>query len=132
MSNSEKYIPKMGDTVLSDSGNECIVLHVGEKSLFVKWSDGEEFSADFDYFRQIPTKSDVEREQLIMILSKNLRYLDKVAKEIQNAGFTIPKKVKRSEIADVVVNNSSMDCVEDENLADELCNLLGDLVEDEA
>ena len=134
MSNKEKYIPKVGNTVLSDAGNECIVLHVGEKSLFVKWGDGEEFSADFDYFRPIPTKADVEREQLISIIKSN-RYMQArfMAPEIQNAGFTIQKKVKRSEIrARLCESLESLHFISVETATDEMVNFLGDLVEDEA
>lgn len=126
-----KYIPKVGDKVLSEFGSECSVLYVGENHVFVR-SDSEEFSAEFDYFEPIPTKADVERKKLLDILCVTADYvLVDVAKEIQKGGFTIPKKVKRSEIAQLIFSIHSA-LLRDQVLiiTDRICNLLGDLVED--
>ena len=124
-----KYIPKVGDIVLSGADLEYEVLHVGKEYLFVRNEVVGELAAKFDYFQPIPTKVDIEREKLDEILSECYVYgTESKVNAIQQAGFTIPKKVKRSEIADVVANTSPMISVED--LVDEICNLLGDLIED--
>ena len=129
MTNKDKYIPKVGDKVLTDLGTECLVLYAGEEHVFVR-SDSEEFSADFDYFKPIPTKADVEREQLMKIIGKHRFNCIERAIEIQKAGFTIPKKVKRSELADVM-ESYYINYEAKVSILSEICNLLGDLVEDD-
>ena len=138
----DEYIPKVGDKfqyklksdIWEDEDNvDCECLAVGKSNIFVldDYSEGEYLiSIIGNYeFRPIPTKADVEREKLMEIINGNVEWED-VVKAIQKAGFTIPKKVKRSEIADVVANTSPMISIED--LVDEICNLLGDLVENDA
>ena len=140
MSNSEKYIPKVGEAfewcyenAIKWSKANPVIL-VTDKEVAYKADSGHlVVVSNLCQFRPIPTKADVEREQLIMILSKNLRYLDKVAKEIQKAGFTIPKKVKRSKIrARLCESLESLHFISVETATDEMVNFLGDLVEDEA
>ena len=127
-----KYIPKVGGKVLSELGSECIVLYVGEEHVFVK-SDIEEFSAEFDYFKPIPIKADVERVQLTRIVDTAWISAHEIAKEIQKAGFTIPKKVKRSDVSQLIFSIHSTLCRDQVLIiTDRICNLLGDLVEDEA
>ena len=130
-----KYIPKVGEEFqLSNasgswSGNKKAVFIT---PLEVIWLDDEGLTQfaiiERAKFRPAPTKADVERKTLIDILNKEDSFKFSRVAAIQNAGFTIPKKVKRSEIADVVANTSPMISVED--LVDEICNLLGDLIED--
>ena len=116
---------KVGDIVLSRIGTEYKVLHVGKESLFVE-SDSEEFSAGFDYFKPIPTKADIEHEKLIEILKMSQHEII-TAYAIQNAGFTIPKKVKRIDIENAIINGLYVDC---DVAVDNVYKLLGDLVED--
>jgi len=136
---TEEYIPKVGDEcILSSIGCvdfdfEVRVDYIGKK---VGCYTELETNKDYSYavidavFKPIPTKADVELKELVQILAITADYvLSEVAKEIQKAGFTIPKKVKRVDLQGVVNNNSSMATVEDEDLVDEICNLLGDLVE---
>jgi ribosome-interacting GTPase 1 len=85
-------------------------------------------------FRPIPTKSDVERDELIEVIYNNTslirQYSKNVAIKIQQAGFTIPPSIKRSDVHKEVCNcleNTSLN--QRINLADAICELLGDLVE---
>ena len=136
----QNYTPKAGENCILESigltayRKEIVIDYItDEVGCFtdVKLKKQFTFATDQTVFLPIPTKADVERKKLVDILCVTADYvLVDVAKEIQKAGFTIPKKVKRSEIADVVANTSPMISVED--LVDEICNLLGDLVEDGA
>ena len=128
MANKEKYIPKVGDKVLCELNSECIVLYVGQELVLVR-NESEEFSAEFDYFKPIPNKSDVEREQLKLILGDYVNAtIDETINRLQNAKFTIPKKVKLSEIEKLVKHWVSFTY---DGLIDDICNLLGDLVEND-
>jgi hypothetical protein len=133
VSKMSKYIPKVGDKVLSDIGVECKILHVGEKLLFVRSVTGNEFSADFKYFKPIPTKADIEREQLSDIIylynAKDKSHSIHAASEIQRAGFTIPKKVKHSEIYGTILDSRQCTANECLVITEEICELLGDLVD---
>jgi hypothetical protein len=56
-------------------------------------------------FRAIQTKSDVEREQLLSLMSQSGFFADR-ASAIQQAGFTIPKKLSFKEYETIVdINN---------------------------
>ena len=140
MSNSEKYIPKVGeafefrctDNDSWEKGGE--ILAKTEKALAYPSGTGfiNVLNIQHCQFRPIPTKADIEREQLISIIKSN-RYMQArfMAPEIQNAGFTIPKKVKRSEIrARLCESLESLHYISVETATDEVVNLLGDLVED--
>jgi hypothetical protein len=126
-----KYIPKVGDTVLSDTGKKCKVLHIGEKSLFVK-GPSSEFCAAFKFFQPIPTKADIEREKLDEILSECYVYgTESKVNAIQQAGFTIPKKVKRIDIYNTFRDSiESLHFISADTATDEMVNLLGDLIQD--
>jgi hypothetical protein len=77
-------------------------------------------------FRPIPTKSDVEREQLLEIIEECYDSgCSIITKEIQQAGFTIPKKIKRSDVLASISDWTDLPNV----LTTEICKLLGDLVE---
>jgi hypothetical protein len=134
-----KYIPKVGEKFewRSDScgiwqkAGACIAHST--KAVGYENPNGWITSVDKEFqFRPIPTKSDVEREQLLDIMNKifygkNSHKIVAV-QEIQQAGFTIPKKVKRSDI-DEALNIYVRESELDESIND-ICNLLGDLVED--
>jgi hypothetical protein len=135
-----KYIPKVGEAfewlILGSwnvAGNVVLVT-----PLEIVWLDDfglTQFVTISKFImRPIQTKSDVEREQLVKIIY-DYRYclggggdMD-IAIEIQQAGFTIPKKVKRSDVRRIIDINSSMKGYEDDALVEEIFNLLGDLVE---
>ena len=132
-----KYIPKVGEAFewRSDeddnwiTGGKCICQT--SKAIGYEESSGWITSVNIlCEFRPISTKADVERDMLIEILKKTstYRFIDE-AKEIQQAGFTIPKKIKRSNVRSMVDMNSSMKGYEDEGLVTAICELLGDLVE---
>jgi hypothetical protein len=79
-------------------------------------------------FRPIQTKSDVEREQLVNILRKDYLRAERKAEFMQDAGFTIPKKVKRKDIY-YIANLNAFDKDGSSAITDAMCELLGDLVE---
>jgi hypothetical protein len=131
-----KYIPKVGEKFewRSDScgiwqkAGACIAHST--KAVGYETPNGWITSVDKEFqFRPIPTKSDVEREQLIDILRKNYMLAEGKVEFIQEAGFTIPKKIKRSDVRRIIGINSSMKGYEDDALVEEIFNLLGDLVE---
>ena len=143
----DEYIPKVGDKfqyklksdIWEDEDNvDCECLAVGKSNIFVlnDYSEGEYLiSIIGNYeFRPIPTKADVEREKLNKILCEvYVCGTDYKVRAIQKAGFTIPKKFKRSEILMTVNSYSSYVSAKiDKEIADGICNLLGDLVEDDA
>jgi hypothetical protein len=85
-------------------------------------------------FRPIQTKADVEREQLLDIMNKIFYGKDihkiHAVQEIQNLNFTIPKKVKRSDIYNTFKDSiESAYFINAELCTDAICDLLGDLVE---
>jgi hypothetical protein len=125
-----KYIPKVGEAFewRSDGSDiwhkagECIVH--SEKSVGYEsqngWINAIYKGCDF---RPIPTKSDDEGETLRVILNKSISKKEMINR-IQQAGFTIPKRVKRSDIHSFLINWTD----NPEPLTKELCDLLGDLV----
>lgn len=139
---SDRYIPKVGDTfeweTLGGWKRETEVVFETEKQIAVIDPSGfiDLISKDIE-FRPIPTKADVEREQLCELLEDSCAYVpnEGLAEEIQRLGFTIPKKVKRSDVSETVSH-----CLQGQNisttahrlLVKDLFTLLGDLVEDEA
>jgi hypothetical protein len=128
-----KYIPKVGEAFEWKEGPfdtwhkevRCIVhskMAVGYEHLD-GWINNVSKKCEF---RPIPT----EREKLFVILKRLETQLPSdIAREIQQAGFTIPKKIKRSELFQVVANTSTAIVQNDELVVDAICNLLGDLVE---
>jgi hypothetical protein len=131
-----KYIPKVGEKFewRSDScgiwqkAGACIAHST--KAVGYETPNGWITSVDKEFqFRPIPTKSDVEREQLLSLMSQSGFLADR-ASVIQQAGFTIPKKVKRSEISMIISRNSNY-CKNPmfPSMLSGICELLGDLVE---
>ena len=134
-----KYIPKVGEafewcyenTIKWSKANPVIL--VTDKEVAYKADNGHlVVVSHLCQFRAIPTKADVEREKLIETISKYHFSCIGRANEIQNAGFTIPKKVKRSEIHHLIwdskLNGSEKDALE---LIKQVCELLGDLVKND-
>ena len=148
MSNSEKYIPKVGDNFQYklNSGTwsdcaDCECLAIGKSNIFIlNKHTGNEYLIPIigGYeFRPIPTKADVERDRLSKLIHDFKTHMGGDEKllldQIQNAGFTIQKKVKRSEIrARLCESLESLHFISVETATDEMVNFLGDLVEDEA
>jgi hypothetical protein len=128
-----KYIPKVGEEfewqTLGGWKKENKVVFENEKQIVVINRKGfmDVISKDID-FRQIQTKSDVEREQLLSLMQQSGFFADRVS-AIQQAGFTIPPSIKRSDVRRIVDINSNMKGYEDEGLVTAICDLLGDLVE---
>jgi len=136
---SDRYIPKIGDEgfewrpefydIWFKRGK--VIAETDKQIVFLKTNGEIGTVSKKCSFRPIPTKADVEREQLNKIINDNVSWVD-VVNEIQKAGFTIPKKVKRSEL-NAFLDKWYGEWLDDNDMAaDELCELLGDLVEDEA
>ena len=143
MANKDKYIPKVGDNfqykLESDSwigSFDCECLAIGKSNIFIfNKHTGNEYLisiiASYE-FRPIPTKADVEREVLMKLLNESVVYEDSRSEIIQKAGFTIPKRVKREELANVIWNSiSDISKGQAAHAADKVCELLGDLVEND-
>lgn len=130
-----KYIPKVGEEFqLSNasgswSGNKKAVFIT---PLEVIWLDDEGLTQfaiiERAKFRPAPTKADVERKTLIDILNKEDSFKFSRVAAIQNAGFTIPKKVKRIDIENAMPNRLHL--LDFDLAVDNVCELLGDLIED--
>jgi len=144
---SDRYIPKVGDEgfewsnqlsggwtkcgeVIADTDKQIVCLEVnGYICVLSKTHDFRPVS--------VKTKADVEFEQLARLILDSYRRCtgpDYCAKNIQKAGFTIPKKVKRSELARAIWNAlADVTELQANHAAGKVCEfLLGDLVEDEA
>ena len=141
MSNSDKYIPKVGEECemlrLNNDEIKYNILILGETDaeFWIQYLEDKRTTVVSKYgrkFRSIPTKADVEREKLLEIVDECYDSgTSIVAKEIQNAGFTIPKKVKREDLEELI--DFYYITYEDKvSILRDLCELLGDLVEDEA
>ena len=134
---SDRYIPKVGDEgfewrpefydIWFKRGK--VIAETDKQIVFLKTNGEIGTVSKKCSFRPIPTKADVEREQLNKIINDNVSWVD-VVNEIQKAGFMIPKKVKRSEILEVA--KVDLFSEEAESFTDVICQLLGDLVENEA
>jgi hypothetical protein len=133
-----KYIPKVGEAFEWEaSGNWNVSGKVVLVTpLEIVWLDGygitQFITISKSIMRPIPTKANVEREQIIEIMrdiSRCSGSFGTTAERMQKAGFTIPKKIKRSNVRSMVDMNSSMKGYEDEGLVTAICELLGDLVE---
>jgi hypothetical protein len=132
-----KYIPKVGEE-FEWKFNEIIKWSKARKVICITKNEIG-YESDTGYivtiskqcmFRPIPTKADVEREQLLEILCHSWQDTNKKLDRIQQAGFTIPKKVKRSELKKIINHHHGDSAVSYTKTVDILiCNLLGDLVE---
>jgi hypothetical protein len=134
-----KYIPKVGEAfewLMSGSWNVSgkVVLVT---PLEIVWLDNlgltEFITISKSIMRPIQTKTDVEHVQLNGFFNEasNFGQSDEwLINKIQKTGFTIPKKVRRSDI-----HNTFKDSIESayfinaELATDAICKLLGDLVE---
>jgi hypothetical protein len=132
-----KYIPKVGEAFESKttSGSDWFkcgkVLAQTDKQIVYLKIDGFAAILHKDhYFRPIATKADVEREQLIHILNSEYG-TNKAVFSIQQAGFTIHKKVKRSDIGNTIALNLDSSYEIRRGITKAICSLLGDLVEQE-
>ena len=135
MKNKDKYIPKVGEECeVYHSGVKQTVFYHGEtqhKNCYIceHKTTGSVYVVIDAIFSAIQTKADIEREQLIDIIYKYTgeckAHSCSTADLIQNAGFTIPKKVKRSDVSALISDWTDLPNV----LTSEVCNLLGDLVE---
>ena len=134
----KKYIPKVGEafewcyenTIKWSKANPVILIT--DKEVAYKADNGNlVVVSNLCQFRPIPTKADGEREKLIETISKyHFSCIGRV-NEIQNAGFTIPKKVKREDLEELI--DFYYITYEDKvSIVSELLKLLGDLVEDES
>jgi hypothetical protein len=129
-----KYIPKVGEafekynTVDNGWDKKGAAIFVTDNEVAVLDEGGmiDTFPLD-DEFRPISTKSDVEREQLLEIIEECYDSgCSIITKGIQQAGFTIPKKIKRSDIAAIINKAHPLDIT---ITIDFICELLGDLVD---
>jgi hypothetical protein len=133
----KKYIPKVGEAfefysdLLKGWYDRPKVLLITDKEVVYLGDNGRIAALCLTKaFRPIPTKTDVEREQLLKIIEKFYQgHWSIIAKEVQQAGFTIPPNIKRSDVRRIVDINSNMKGYEDEGLVTAICDLLGDLVE---
>jgi hypothetical protein len=132
-----KYIPKVGEAFewrgVEDGHWHTVGACIGHstKSVGYEGPNGwiNNINKECD-FRPIPTKADVEREQLIDIVRKHRMLPEGRVELIQQAGFTIPKKIKRSELKKIINHHHSNSAVGYTKTVDILiCKLLGDLVE---
>ena len=131
-----KYIPKVGEafkwrsTTLhrwNKAGN-CIVHSINAIGFECR-HNGSIISVNKECdFRPIPTKADVEREILRVILDKPISKLEMINR-IEQANFTIPKKIKRSDIENTILDKFCSSHVLRCYLVTAIYELLGDLVE---
>ena len=137
-----KYIPKVGDKGFSwlNEFSDCWVA--GGQVVYATPKQIAYIDGFFDIkavgtshsFRPIPTKADVEREKLVELIDSAFLTEEEyhiTATKMQKAGFTIPKKVKRSEVQGLLVD-WTMHEPTIKAVTERLCTLLGDLVEDDA
>jgi geranylgeranyl pyrophosphate synthase len=132
-----KYIPKVGEAFqfINDTSNcwvQCgkVIAETHTEIAYLYESNGEIRTLKKDRrFFPIQTKADDEREQLREIINKSISKKEMI-NLIQQAGFTIPKKVKRSDIADAIYSSiGDVTDIQSKYAANKVCNLLGDLVE---
>jgi ribosome-interacting GTPase 1 len=136
-----KYIPKVGEAfefysdVLKGWYDQPKVLLITDKEVVYLGDNGRIAGLCLTRtFRPIRTKSDVELDELIEVIYNNTslirQYSKNVAIKIQQAGFTIHKKVKRSDIADAIYSSiGDVTDIQSKYAANKVCKLLGDLVE---
>jgi hypothetical protein len=130
-----KYIPKVGE-VFQVYNDTLDGWHSRSKAVLITdkqvvYLDDHGLTAAICLtrtFRPIQTKADVEREQLLEILCHSWQDTNKKLDRIQQAGFTIPKKVKRKDIY-YIANLNAFDKDGSSAITDAMCELLGDLVE---
>jgi hypothetical protein len=135
-----KYIPKVGE-VFQVYNDTLDGWHSRSKAVLI--TDKQVVYLD-DYgmtaaicltrtFRPIQTKADVEREQLYGFFNdaSNFGHSDEwLINKIQESSFTIPKKIKRSDIADAIYSSiGDVTDIQSKYAANKVCKLLGDLVE---
>jgi hypothetical protein len=132
-----KYIPKVGEAfefysdVLKGWYDRPKVLLITDKEVVYLGDNGRIAGLCLTRtFRPIQTKSDVEREQLYGFFNdaSNFGHSDEwLINKIQESNFTIPNKVKRSDVYNAV--ESFVFPMAGIGLTGAICELLGDLVE---
>jgi hypothetical protein len=127
-----KYIPKVGEafefysmTIESWCERPKVFLITDKELVYLDDKGRVSGLCLSKEFRPIQTKTDVEREQLVDIVRKHRMLPEGRVELIQQAGFTIPKKVKRSDVLASISDWTDLPNV----LTTEICKLLGDLVE---
>jgi hypothetical protein len=131
-----KYIPKVGEAFewLSFGGRWWMQTCIAVTENSIGFEDGrgciECLMKQDTHFRPIPTKADDERQELATLLRDYVNAeIKATVYVIQQAGFTIPPSIKRSELFQVVANTSTEIVQNDELVVEAICKLLGDLVE---
>jgi ribosome-interacting GTPase 1 len=135
-----KYIPKVGE-VFQVYNDTLDGWHSRSKAVLITdkqvvYLDDHGLTAAICLtrtFRPIQTKTDVELDELIEVIYNNTslirQYSKNVAIKIQQAGFTIPKKIKRKDIGNTIALNLDSSYEIRRRITKAICNLLGDLVE---
>jgi hypothetical protein len=130
-----KYTPKVGEVFekynTADLGwdKKGTAIFVTDNEVAVLDEDGmiDTFPLDGE-FRGIQTKADVERQELLLILD-SLSYDEEAVSAMQMAGFTIPKKIKRSELEGTIADVWAGSYTQRTIVVKAVIKLLGDLVE---
>jgi hypothetical protein len=130
-----KYIPKVGEAFEWEaSGNwDVSGIVVLVTPLEIVWLDDygitQFLTISKSIMRPIPTKANVEREHLRNCLAMHTNRTESAINEIQKAGFTIPKKIKRSDVHRIITTDISKIYQHNLLIVNDICDLLGDLVE---
>jgi hypothetical protein len=134
-----KYIPKVGEAFEWErfrhewKKENAVVFETEKQIAFINCKGLMEVMSKNINFRPTQTESDVEREQLGNLIYAYRTHMGgdtaMLINEIIKAGFTIPKKVNRSDIENTILakfcNSHVIRCY----LVTAICELLGDLVE---
>jgi hypothetical protein len=131
-----KYIPKVGEVFeYKTSGGwkkqPEVVFETEKQIAFIGLQGFIILLSKENNFRPIQKKSDDELYNLVLIIEDCYESgISVTAKEIQQAGFTIPPSIKRSEISMIISRNSNY-CKNPmfPSMLSGICELLGDLVE---
>jgi hypothetical protein len=133
-----KYIPKVGEAFQFYSDRlgywvqcEKVIAETDTEVAYLSAFNGKIRTIKKERrFFPTSTKSNLERDKLLKIIENCLENciengMSIMACEIQHAGFTIPKKIKRSDVLASISDWTDLPNV----LTTEICKLLGDLVE---
>ena len=134
-----KYIPKVGEAF--EWKFDGIVKWSKARKVICITENDIGYESDTGYivtiskqcmFRAIQIKSDVEREQLLTLLRDYVNAeIGVTVYIIQQAGFTIPKKIKRSDLLNQIKPYALISDGAKYAILNDICDFLGDLVEDE-
>jgi hypothetical protein len=134
-----KYIPKVGEafefysmTIESWCERPKVFLMTDKELVYLDDKGRVSGLCLSKEFRPIQTKTNVELDELIEVIYNNTslirQYSKKVAIKIQEAGFTIPPSIKRSELHESLYF-AFLTPDEQERIFVSVRELLGDLVE---